>query len=146
RTISAASAAPGRLDEVAADLVREADLAVIGRRIADDPAGVHYAPDRAGVARGAIEDLERDPMGVLDRGRVDRFHDQLGQVAGAEVGGEIAPVVDGFAGRSRAVRKEGPGRDLARRPDADVHVLDAVTEPAAGMREAEAFVGSLGPA
>ncbi len=79
------------------DLVGEPQLGVVLRGVADHRAGVDDAPEGAGVAGDAVEDLEGDPVLVLDVGRLERLDEELGQVARADVGPKVALVADGVA-------------------------------------------------
>ena len=62
------------------------------RVVADHLAGVGDAPERAGVVRDAVEDLERNAVLVLDHRRRSTY-EQLLQVALADVAGDVADVV-----------------------------------------------------
>ena len=134
-----------RLDEVPTDLVGELQLGVVLGGVANHLAGVDDAPEGAGVAGDAVEDLEGDPVLVFDVGRLERLDEELSQVAGTDIGPEVALVADGVAVAAGAVRKEGLGLDLARGADPDLDVLELAALGATGVQEAERLVGDLGP-
>src|SRR5215216_957918 len=121
------------------DIFGEADFGVVSGFVADNLPGIGYAPERSGVVRDAVEDVERHAVFVFYVRRLYGLAEELLHVTLAYIACELADVAFG-----QLVLEEA-GVDLARHDYPDLDDLQLSSQAAAGVEEAERLVGRLGP-
>src|SRR5438045_8672231 len=123
------------------DLVGEVHLAVVLRTVADLAPGAGQAPEPVGVAADAVDDEERDAIGVRDVLRLHHPDSLLRLIARREIRAE------GSMHRRDITRLDVIDVVVARAADAPLHDFQpAAVHRAGGEHEAAQRVGRLRPA
>jgi hypothetical protein len=79
--------------------VDKTDLAAVLRFVADDPPGVHDAPEGMGISADAVKDLEWHPLLVPNILGFNAFDEKLLHVPVADIDGQGPPHVKKFMER-----------------------------------------------